>query len=127
MLGAIFISISMPYINLYTWEIKMSEYFVGDIVYKFRLDQDKCTRCEVCADICENEAISFEDFELFFNPCRCLKCSACSDECPSGALEMTAYTINSKPYTEKQTQEKLWQINTSCHITCDGNCTDCKK
>ena len=105
----------------------MSEYLMGDIVQYFTLNQEECTLCGVCVDRCEFDAISIIDDKLYFNPCRCRRCDGCETLCPNEAMEIRMDTINLMPVSEKKVQERYWQINNSCHITCDGLCNDCRR
>lgn len=104
----------------------MSEYLMGDIIQSFTLDQSVCTLCGVCIKGCDFDAISIIDDKLFFNPCRCRRCDGCETLCPIGAMKIEMKTVNMKPYSEKKVQERYWQINNSCHISCDGLCNDCQ-
>lgn len=103
-------------------------YVMGDIKYIFKWDKDKCSHCKACIDYCSFDAIQFEDDELLFNPCRCRRCEACRNVCENegdDALYMEFLVYDEKPADEKESQEKDWLINTSCHLTCDGFCDDC--
>ena len=48
------------------------------------IDQDKCTECGVCLDLCRWNAIS-NDFEV--NPIECEGCGVCVDLCPIQAID----------------------------------------
>lgn len=51
------------------------------------IEKGKCTGCKMCADICPQGAISFEeDAQGFWYPKineKCVKCGLCLDKCPS--------------------------------------------
>lgn len=100
---------------------------IGDIVQVFHLNQELCNLCGTCTDRCEFNALSIKDGQLWFNPCRCRRCDGCESLCPRGAMELEMRTINIRSMSEKENQDRYWEINTSCHITCDGMCNDCKK
>lgn len=56
-------------------------------------DEDLCTQCEYCIDVCPVGAISLVDDRMFSDPVRCIKCCACVKECPEGARTFdTPYT-----------------------------------
>ncbi|SEG27307.1 4Fe-4S binding protein [Parabacteroides chinchillae] len=56
-------------------------------------DEELCTQCEYCIEICPTDAISILDTGMFSNPERCIKCCACVKECPEGARTFdTPYT-----------------------------------
>lgn len=103
----------------------MGEYLMGDIVQRFIFKQELCNLCGTCVESCDFNAITIEDNELFFNPCRCRRCDGCENLCPKGAMHLEMGTINMKPVSEKKVQERYWELNSSCHITCDGLCSDC--
>ena len=48
------------------------------------IDQDKCTECGVCLDLCRWNAIS-DDFEV--NPIECEGCGVCVHFCPEKAID----------------------------------------
>lgn len=56
-------------------------------------DEDLCTQCEYCIDVCPVAAISIVDDHMFSDPLLCIKCCACVKECPEGARTFdTPYT-----------------------------------
>lgn len=56
-------------------------------------DEDLCTQCEYCIDVCPVSAISIVDDRIFSDPATCIKCCACVKECPEGARTFdTPYT-----------------------------------
>lgn len=56
-------------------------------------DEDLCTQCEYCLDVCPVSAISIADDRMFSDPMVCIKCCACVKECPEGARTFdTPYT-----------------------------------
>lgn len=56
-------------------------------------DEDLCTQCEYCIDVCPVEAISVKDDGMFSDPAICIRCCACVKECPEGARTFdTPYT-----------------------------------
>lgn len=56
-------------------------------------DEELCTQCEYCMDVCPVGAISLVDGRMFSDPIRCIKCCACVKECPEGARTFdTPYT-----------------------------------
>ena len=48
-------------------------------------DNDLCTQCEYCVDVCPTHAISLADEGMYSDPNLCIKCCACVKECPEGA------------------------------------------
>ena len=56
-------------------------------------DENLCTQCEYCIDVCPVSAISIVDDRMFSDPATCIKCCACVKECPEGARTFdTPYT-----------------------------------
>ena len=56
-------------------------------------DEELCTQCEYCIDVCPVTAISIVDDRMFSDPVLCIKCCACVKECPEGARTFdTPYT-----------------------------------
>lgn len=74
----------------------------GNVPYKVKgastpqapvTDEELCTQCEYCIDVCPVEAISIVDDRMFSDPVFCIKCCACVKECPEGARSFdTPYT-----------------------------------
>lgn len=104
----------------------MSEYLMGDIVQVFNYDEEACNLCGLCVSECEFNALLIHNDKLFFNPCRCRRCESC-DECPTGAMRLEMFTINEKPKSEKEKQERWWMISGSCVVSCDGGCGECQR
>lgn len=52
-------------------------------IYRYRIDESKCTRCGACRKACKME------IDVFRNPnaADCVRCGACRDACPTGAIE----------------------------------------
>lgn len=51
-----------------------------------RVDQEKCTGCRVCADVCEFKAIAVIKGRVLIFPELCHSCGACKLFCPEGAI-----------------------------------------
>jgi NAD-dependent dihydropyrimidine dehydrogenase PreA subunit len=52
------------------------------------VDQDECTGCGVCAEVCPTGAIAVEDVARI-EPSACTGCAQCVPECPQGAISIT--------------------------------------
>lgn len=54
----------------------------------FKWDSEKCTRCNICVEVCPRDAVIFEHDEIKFTE-ECWKCGRCARVCPTGALTST--------------------------------------
>ncbi len=52
------------------------------------VDEEKCTGCGICVDVCPAEAIKVTDNKAKIDAEVCIECGASEDECPEGALSM---------------------------------------
>jgi Fe-S-cluster-containing hydrogenase component 2 len=52
-----------------------------------RVDNEKCTGCGACVEVCPAEAIAVENGKAVVSD-ECLECGACIGECPNGALTL---------------------------------------
>lgn len=52
------------------------------------VDNEVCTGCETCVDVCPSAAISMEDGIAVVDADLCVDCESCVDECPSDAIHM---------------------------------------
>jgi len=60
-------------------------------------DLDQCTGCQMCMDICLQDAISMQDDEPQLDAQKCDGCELCVQECPAGAI--TAGSPDTGPET----------------------------
>ena len=68
-------------------EIQETQSFTGG--EKALIDDEKCTQCRECVDVCRFDAISEkEDEEIFIDPISCEGCGVCSYVCPADAIRM---------------------------------------
>jgi heterodisulfide reductase subunit A len=58
------------------------------------VDQDKCSGCRICNDLCPFNAITFiEDRQVTeINPALCQGCGTCVAACPAGAISGTGFS-----------------------------------
>ncbi|MCD6416674.1 MAG: 4Fe-4S binding protein [Planctomycetes bacterium] len=50
------------------------------------VNEEECTSCGICADVCPVEAISLDSGVAVINQDECTECLTCVDECPVGAI-----------------------------------------
>ena len=68
-------------------EIKRKEFFKGNKPAK--IDSDKCTKCDICRQLCRFDAIYIDDNENYVvNEMKCDSCDLCRLACPAQAIEM---------------------------------------
>lgn len=51
------------------------------------IDEEKCTACGACVEVCPVEALKLED-KAKVDPDTCIDCGTCVDECPVGAISL---------------------------------------
>lgn len=77
---------------------------------EFRLvpewDQNKCTLCKKCSEVCEFNAIAFLGTRVLVFPDLCHSCHACSTLCPDDALPMIQHKMGESSYF-KPSQKNL--------------------
>ncbi|MCK5029651.1 MAG: ATP-binding protein [Bacteroidales bacterium] len=66
--------------------IEKSENFFSGVIAK--IDEDKCTNCGMCADICRFNAIPVIDNQHTINSLNCEGCGYCERVCPVEAITM---------------------------------------
>jgi ferredoxin len=56
------------------------------------IDEELCTGCGICADICREHAVVFMNANPMIHPHRCSGCGDCIDQCPNGAISLAELT-----------------------------------
>lgn len=54
-----------------------------------KVDQELCTGCGVCVDMCPTGAIIIRDDAAYVDEEMCTGCGICEDECPVEAIRLT--------------------------------------
>lgn len=54
---------------------------------KATVDQEKCTGCGQCVDVCPIEAIELDNGMAVISD-ECIECGACVDACPMEAISL---------------------------------------
>jgi len=59
-----------------------------------QVDQDLCSGCKICMDLCAFQAITGDDLsqQVSINEILCRGCGVCAAACPSGAIEARHFT-----------------------------------
>ena len=52
------------------------------------VDQEKCTGCGACVDVCPTEAITIDNGLAVVDEGKCSECGVCVQECPVEAITM---------------------------------------
>ncbi|MFW9888039.1 MAG: ATP-binding protein, partial [Candidatus Thorarchaeota archaeon] len=52
------------------------------------VDQDLCSQCGTCVDLCQMRALAFQDDLLTVNLNRCIGCGICVANCPEGVINL---------------------------------------
>ena len=52
----------------------------------YKIDENKCTNCGKCAEVCPVEAISKGEKNHTIDEETCVSCGQCTDECPVEAI-----------------------------------------
>ena len=69
---------------------KKEDFFSGEIA---RIDQDACTQCGKCAEVCRFEAIPVIDGKYIVDPLDCEGCGYCPRVCPTDAIVMEEQNV----------------------------------
>jgi len=69
---------------------KSEDFYSGFIA---KIDQDKCTQCGKCADICRFDAIPVIDGQHWVEPLDCEGCGYCPRVCPTDAIIMEEQNV----------------------------------
>ena len=58
------------------------------------VDQDRCSGCRICNDLCPYSAIAFDEASgvTEVNPALCQGCGVCVAACPAGAILGTGFS-----------------------------------
>jgi len=72
-------------------EVQTSEDFYSGVIAK--IDQDKCTKCGKCADVCRFDAIPIINQQYTVIPLDCEGCGYCARVCPTSAITMEEQNV----------------------------------
>ncbi|MDD4033650.1 MAG: 4Fe-4S binding protein [Bacteroidales bacterium] len=63
-------------------------------IFHIKIDQEKCTKCKICAKTCPTLSIDADDIQKGYASMTCTKCGKCIDHCPKQAIR---YHIKGTP------------------------------
>ena len=79
-------------------DFKISEdFYSGELAV---INQDKCTKCGKCSDVCRFDAIPIINSQYIVNPLSCEGCGYCRRVCPSNAITNLSLKVG-KSYISK--------------------------
>jgi NAD-dependent dihydropyrimidine dehydrogenase PreA subunit len=58
----------------------------------FLIDENLCTGCGQCVDVCPADAITMQDAKATINQSLCRQCGICADQCPVQAISESVPT-----------------------------------
>ncbi len=61
--------------------------FSGNSLFSIDIDDNKCTNCSLCSQVCKMDCIDFKNNEVTNKDC--VKCFNCLDVCPVNAIQLT--------------------------------------
>ncbi|MEN8143271.1 MAG: nitroreductase family protein [Thermodesulfobacteriota bacterium] len=62
------------------------------------IDQQKCTGCGLCLEVCPDQTISLEEGKAVVSGSNCLQCGHCAAVCPTEAIEVKAIDLANLKY-----------------------------
>jgi len=72
-------------------DFKIAENFYSGVIAK--IDQDICTKCGKCTDVCRFDAIPIVDSNYVVQPLDCEGCGYCARICPVDAIKMELQNV----------------------------------
>lgn len=77
--------------------------------YSAQVNEQACTSCGKCADICPFGAIVAEGKTVVYDPRRCMGCEACVELCPKGARRMVRDESKGLPLDVREMDQEVIQ------------------
>ena len=66
---------------------------------EIKVNQDTCTGCALCKNVCMYDAIEIADKKAIMNE-NCIFCGACIDICKYGSIEITGLEESHKDFSQ---------------------------
>ena len=60
--------------------------------YNAYVDEEKCIGCRICGEVCNFNAVSFENKKARIDPNACVMCGVCAASCPADAIDLGFYS-----------------------------------
>lgn len=83
---------------------KTEDFYSGELA---RIDQEKCTKCGQCSDVCRFDAIPFIDNKFIISELDCEGCGYCSHICPTKAISMEENNVGKLIISEIKTHTQM--------------------
>ncbi|MCK4796083.1 MAG: 4Fe-4S dicluster domain-containing protein [Spirochaetes bacterium] len=81
--------------------------FIAKFGTKFIIDKDKCTKCELCIELCPLQNITMKQYPEYNNKCQ--QCLRCVMFCPTNAIRMPIW---------KYKRYRAIEVNLLCQDRC---------
>ncbi|MFX1572162.1 MAG: glycyl-radical enzyme activating protein [Promethearchaeota archaeon] len=80
----------------------------------------KCIGCKTCIEICEEQALFFNEEGLLIDRQKCVNCGRCAEECPSTALHMIGEYWDLDNLFREIEKDKVYYTESNGGITISG-------
>jgi Fe-S-cluster-containing hydrogenase component 2 len=74
----------------------------------FHVNEEKCTGCGVCVNVCPQGAISMADDKAVIDINKCTECGECYHICPQGAIYSDSQSRQNIPQNQDQMFSGSW-------------------
>ncbi|MBD3255613.1 MAG: glycyl-radical enzyme activating protein [Candidatus Lokiarchaeota archaeon] len=80
----------------------------------------KCIGCKICVEMCEQNALFFDEEGLHINRDFCIGCGSCVKECPSTALHMFGQKWDVEELYNEIAKDKIYYEKSNGGVTISG-------
>ncbi len=102
------------------------EQYEDDVYYL--VDSSLCVGCQVCVDVCQENAISMVDGKAVIDEEKCIGCGKCGQECGLDAIYISTSDYNSTGTTDSTDSDTSSDSNTTertIYKVISGSCVGC--